>query len=476
MTWSAVGGLIQATSATFSLTPGGAGDLILLEVTVPPDSAVICSSAASSNATWTLLASLTGVNVQGTAAVLAGTVTGTGTATVTLTFTGGSPAAIRAGGQEFSSTAGSWALDAHGNEDDASATTDYPTLTPAGAGELYFGYAYNSESSVAGSTSGYVYESDAHSNGLCYNVSCTSSAQTPVWGDSDTRIGIAVLMKETGASSGPVFYPARQAIRARQQPVLAGQVGGTGGGPVRNPGTGPAAFLLQHPARAPVPRNSPRGRTAGSPGGPVRNPAPPSPGPAFRQACGPARARIPGHRGGWVASGTGGPVLNPPPHATYEYLGQEACTYLDYLDLTTGHVLSPVPGNYYNMAVASGRNPYLTVPPPGRPWNPGNPGAGGTFAPLVLSFRAIPPEISHGHYPGAACGHCDPEAPRRPPPPRTTPGPGAAAQDYAAAIARGRAHTSALHAAWARGILRPGEPLTADDHQRLGCCPDPATA
>ena len=118
---------------------------------------------------------------------------------------------------------------------------------------------------------------------------------------------------------------------------------------------------------------------------------------------------------------------------SYLYIGQEACTYLDYLDLATGHTLSPVPGNYYAMAVASGRNAALTVPPPGRPWNPGNPGAGGTFAPLEMR--------------------------------------GAPLEDYAAGMARGRAHTSALHAAWARGDLRPGGPLSEDDHQRLGCCP-----
>jgi hypothetical protein len=154
----------------------------------------------------------------------------------------------------------------------------------------------------------------------------------------------------------------------------------------------------------------------------------------------------------------------------YQYTGQLACTYLDYLDLATGDTLSPVPGNFYAMAEASGRNASLTVPPPGRPWNPGNAGAGGTFAPLAL-LRFVPADISHGHYPGASCAHCDPEAPRRPPPPRRTPGPDIAPHDYAAELARGRNHNTALQAAWSRGVLRRGEPLSGDDHQRLGCCP-----
>lgn len=155
---------------------------------------------------------------------------------------------------------------------------------------------------------------------------------------------------------------------------------------------------------------------------------------------------------------------------SYEYTGQEACTYLDYLDLSTGHTLSPVPGNYYSMASASGRNSHLTVPPPGRPWNPGNAGAGGTFAPLILRRFIVPLEISHGHYPGASCGHCDAAAPLRPAPPRTSPGPAVSPVDYAATLARGRAHNSARLAAIARGNLRPGDPLSGDGHQRLGCC------
>jgi len=116
-----------------------------------------------------------------------------------------------------------------------------------------------------------------------------------------------------------------------------------------------------------------------------------------------------------------------PPAGPYQYIGQQACSYLDYLDLSNGHTLSPVPGNYYTMAVVSGR-PYLSVPPPGRPWNPGNAGAGGTFAPMIIFRRRLilPPEVSHGHYPGAVCGHCDPTVKGRPaaPQPHDPPPPG----------------------------------------------------
>ena len=80
----------------------------------------------------------------------------------------------------------------------------------------------------------------------------------------------------------------------------------------------------------------------------------------------------------------------PSPLGAYQYLGQLACFYLDYLDVATGRTLAPVPGNYYTMVVASGRAAYLTVPPPGRPWNPGDAGAGGTFAPLAEGLFSRP--------------------------------------------------------------------------------------
>ena len=135
---------------------------------------------------------------------------------------------------------------------------------------------------------------------------------------------------------------------------------------------------------------------------------------------------------GWPSrDGTG----TSTPGGPYQYIGQLACFYLDYLDTATGHTLAPVPGGYYTMIAVNSRAG-LTVPPPGRPWNPGNAGAGGTFAALFLK-RAVPPEISHGHYPGATCAHCDPGAPHRPLPPRRTPGPDFAPQDYAAALAEG---------------------------------------
>ena len=146
--------------------------------------------------------------------MFAGTVTSTSTQTVTITFSGGTPGTIRADGQEFSATAGSWALDAWGDIDAPSGTSPRGRpWPPPDRGELYFGFARNAGTAVGGSTSGYVYTVDGHGNGVPWNVSCTSATQTPAWADSGQQIGVMVLMKETGASfTAPPNRPRGRAV------------------------------------------------------------------------------------------------------------------------------------------------------------------------------------------------------------------------------------------------------------------------
>lgn len=200
MTFAAVGSAIFATGS-FSLTPSGIGDLILLEV-VNEDTDVAATALASGNVTWAAMGSALVDSGDGASAqVFAGTVTGTGAATVSITWGGTAPTNVRMAGQEFSSTVGSWTLDTQGNLINLSGTNTWPSLTPAGAGELYFGFALNAGSAAAGSTSGYTYASSPQHNGMAYNAACTSSAQAPVWGDSGQLLGVMVLVKETGGTT-----------------------------------------------------------------------------------------------------------------------------------------------------------------------------------------------------------------------------------------------------------------------------------
>lgn len=121
----------------------------------------------------------------------------------------------------------------------------------------------------------------------------------------------------------PVFHGASQPARARltreQQapPGLvysrqasswsSGRISASYGAPLQNPGPGPVFRQATSPARARTPL-PPRGRTASGPGAPLANPVP---GPVFTQAPRPARIRPALPPRGRTGSNRGAPVVNP---------------------------------------------------------------------------------------------------------------------------------------------------------------------
>jgi hypothetical protein len=216
VTFSAVGSLIHSQSSTFSLTPGSAGDFILIEVDQFTNNTVYATSVSSSNVTWTPFGTLLlGSTNLWSATLWLGMVTSTSAQTVTVTWSGATPANILITGQEFSSTvAGTITLDVQGNLDVAGTTT-WPSLTPASDGELYYGYILDATQAFAGSTTGYVYTVDSSNNGQAYNLNCAIGVATaPVWADSHQAFGIVALV--TVAGGPPALpQPGARAWRAR---------------------------------------------------------------------------------------------------------------------------------------------------------------------------------------------------------------------------------------------------------------------
>ena len=221
MTFTAVGSLVSATASTFSLTPATIGDLICVEVIQAFDVPTkVASALSSSNVTWTFVGSYEGSTFEGSAALFIGKVTAASTATVTVTWTGGTPGdAIAIAAREYSSSVGSWAADTFGHIDSAGTNT-WASLTPAGSGELYFGYCYSGSAS-AGSTSGYTYTIDSDSNCCAYNPSCSSSAQAPVLGDSTEQLGMMMLVKELSLAVTTTSLPAAATGLAYSQTLAA---------------------------------------------------------------------------------------------------------------------------------------------------------------------------------------------------------------------------------------------------------------
>jgi hypothetical protein len=210
-----------AALTTFSVTTVTAGDFILASVLSENSSTRVATALSSSNVTWSTLGASANTSVARSARhqVFLGVVTSVATATVTITWAAGTTGSFESvAGQEFSSTTGIPVLDKQATLDSAGTAT-WPSLTPAAAGELYWGFAEDNTASVSGSTSGYVYNinADLHSNGVAYNVNCGATATAPVWGDSGQSDGIVVLVKPGGGLGVPQRPLAR---RTAAQPDL----------------------------------------------------------------------------------------------------------------------------------------------------------------------------------------------------------------------------------------------------------------
>ena len=288
MTFASVGSAFASTSASFSLTPGGAGDFIIV-FAITESTADYASALSSSNVTWQVLLphQVIGSTYQ---TVFIGKVTSTSAATVTVSCNAGTPT-LRLAGKEFSTTAGysSVTLDTSGTI--SATTTLFPSLNPAhGSGECYAGYAFNSATASAGSTSGFTYYVDANGNGLAYNAACANSPQQPAWADTDTITGTAVLLYEAPPVSPlPVPHSAPPAHRSARKGRALGSPGAprvavtppsgaaiedttgapvqdTAGLPVEDTASGPLAPFAQ-PGRASAGKPAARkGAQAGSPG------------------------------------------------------------------------------------------------------------------------------------------------------------------------------------------------------------------
>jgi RHS repeat-associated protein len=111
--------------------------------------------------------------------------------------------------QEFSSASGSsttWAVDHSGTQDNptSSTTITYPSLSPTGSGELYFGFALDL-ADTGGSTTGFTYASTNDSNQVTYdtNVSSPSAYQpTGTQTPASNSSAVAAVLTATGTGGG----------------------------------------------------------------------------------------------------------------------------------------------------------------------------------------------------------------------------------------------------------------------------------
>ena len=201
MSFTAVGVLTSyedspsGTSSVYSLTTHTVGNVILIGHLTGGTSWVTAMSGGG--CTWEQVDTTVDFSPQwgGFGNLWKGTVVTPGTADATVTFSGTVSGNNRLFGNEFSVTSGASSAVAEMTGDVAGDTSDWPKLTPAGSGRLYWGCCEDSGSAVAGSTPGFTYEVDGRGNCAGFDVNVSAACQ-PVWGDSGQLAGVMVLMQE----------------------------------------------------------------------------------------------------------------------------------------------------------------------------------------------------------------------------------------------------------------------------------------
>jgi hypothetical protein len=214
---TAVGTIKGATGtaiSTFSLTPTTVGNCFPLAIAIYQSAAITVTSVTGGGCTWAFAGRYADTSNISKRELWIGTVTSAGSAsTVTVVYSGSVTGdSIELDCQEFTNGTGAgttWTLDGSvaGTTNTASTSCTFPTLTPSGAGELYFGHWFTSSSTINSSpTSGYATAKDAFTDGIIYNPACSASAQSPTGtiSTSNASYTIAMLVIATAPGGGGV--------------------------------------------------------------------------------------------------------------------------------------------------------------------------------------------------------------------------------------------------------------------------------
>jgi hypothetical protein len=186
-------------TSTLAVSPKTAGDVLVVFAQTSAAGFTVSSVSGGGVATWTKALSFAG-SVGADEEIWYGKVTTTGSATVSFSWSSSITGHVAEYGvEEFSAGLGAstvWATDKTGTLNNASSTTvAMPSLTPAGTGELYFGYSAVAGTAAAGTTSGVTYAVTAEANVAAYDPG-VSGALSPAATQSPagTSSSVGVLL------------------------------------------------------------------------------------------------------------------------------------------------------------------------------------------------------------------------------------------------------------------------------------------
>jgi len=194
---------------TLNVTPVTTGDVFVVFAEVSTTGPTVSSVSGGGVTTWNK-----GVQFAGTGGVDTeiwfGKITTTGSSTVTFNWSASIAGHfVEYGAQEFGAGRGPntvWTLDKSGTSNGTSSTTvPFPSLTPSGTGELYFGYAEVANAATTGNTSGFTTVVTDDGNAVTYDPS-VSSAVSPTTTQSPAGVStsVGVLLSASGGAPPPV--------------------------------------------------------------------------------------------------------------------------------------------------------------------------------------------------------------------------------------------------------------------------------
>jgi hypothetical protein len=240
MAYSAVGSFVNDDVTTgqtsFSVTTVNVGDLILFCCSLLSTSITVTGvSGGGANGTgWQQIQSPV-ANSPTTNDMWWATVGSTGAQTITVTFstTIGTTECGRAAWQFTAGLGASttWTVDTANSfsQTTASTTVTYPTLVPAGSGELYTGVSTPNGFGAAGSTSGYTYKTTSFGEVVLWNLSVTGSqSPTATQSSSASASSHAAIFTATAPVDPPPFRwraPGRRSPTGRFSPFFTDSVG-----------------------------------------------------------------------------------------------------------------------------------------------------------------------------------------------------------------------------------------------------------
>jgi hypothetical protein len=187
MAITAVGSTASASGTalkTLTLSPTAIGDVLVLAVACANTTSQISAVAGGGVTTWHRLIFANPGASEGDSELWFGGITAAGPATIIITTTAANNIDLFA--QQFTlGGPASWTADGSGAASSSTAsgfTGNYPSVTPAGAGELYVGCASLSGGSpLGGSSAGFTYANASSNVGQFLYKASPVGAQSPVW-------------------------------------------------------------------------------------------------------------------------------------------------------------------------------------------------------------------------------------------------------------------------------------------------------